>query len=146
MAYWTITSFDARLRMVSATVNSRYAGQNALLKEWDELRTKLGPQNTVRNKIAHGTVVTMDYSTYRNPELRPDTFFAPYFWGRSTKPTLPQQDEKTGVVWHDPRPKERLSAKQINQHREGFMAHAQMLNEFAEKMRAVVQQKVKKKR
>jgi hypothetical protein len=141
-AYWSITSFEARLRMVSAAVESRHRNSLSLKKEWTELRTKLTTQNTIRNKIAHGTVLTVEFSTKRNPKERAETFFAPYYWGRTSKPILPQRDFDKDITWHDPRPAERLSAQQIDRHKEDFLAHGTLLNEFAEKIRLETRRKI----
>lgn len=132
-AYWAVTSFDARLRMVSAALRVSLKGDHLTFKKWNTVVVpNLSSLNAIRNKLAHGTVVGFRYSTLKNPELRNGTYFCPYYWGRSSVSgaVLPQQHPVTEVVWHDPRPTERLEAHQIIRHAEDFLAAERRLANF----------------
>lgn len=114
-SYWAVTSFDARLKMVDAVINSRCKHKKIILTGWALVHTELVAQNRMRNKIAHGTVLRLT-NPNPNAKVQKELFFVPYHYSRHTPEVLESVLKKK----RDPRPAERLRARAINKTAEHF--------------------------
>lgn len=138
-AFWSITSFEAKVRTVNAVVMATFGEKDSVSKAWIDCRDELGRINRWRNKIAHGTLVTMPYIDKSTKKEVTDVFFAPYFWG-----TLGQ---KSGQSALDLRPTDRMYRKDIEEACRNFSAMEDRLRELASKVfEALYQDKLKGER
>ena len=79
-AYWAITAFEAKQKMVDAALRDAFEKHAEYLAIWNNLNNRLIAKNRVRNKVAHGTVVPiLDDKGIR------EVSFAPYFWPNMEK-------------------------------------------------------------
>lgn len=77
-AYWAISSFDGRLKMVNAAISHAFSQHAEYLETWTDLHRALESKNKIRNKIAHGSVVPLSVPDADSGHL--EVKFVPYFW------------------------------------------------------------------
>lgn len=57
-AFWTVISFRGRLELADAAIKYTYRNSAAILAHWKDVTKILKTENSRRNIIAHGTIVT----------------------------------------------------------------------------------------
>lgn len=81
-AYWTVHSFEDRLKMTHNAFETRFRSDQAVMAKWKTIRTRLRQQNEIRNRMAHGTVLGFWKEGGTRTELVPYMFAS---FGRPTK-------------------------------------------------------------
>jgi hypothetical protein len=134
-AYWSIVSFEGRIKMTGKAVEERELGL-PLLKDWTPLSETLLSQNKIRNKLAHGSVI--DVTRRKNLLSAPKWALAPYYYARRW-PELSEQyriarpkllANGDTLIPIDGRPKERLNHKQLVTITGDFEALEKRVEEF----------------
>jgi len=73
-AYWAVVSFDARLKMTTTALLHRLEGRSDLIEKWRPIEKKVVRKSRQRNRIGHGTVMTIQSGP------KPYVRVIPYLW------------------------------------------------------------------
>ncbi len=118
-AFWAVESFHGKLNMVDASIKLRCRSDlenyEGLLLEWATIYKRAREKNNSRNELAHGTV--MSFGNYAPPEI----YFIPSFF-RTLLRDVP--------FTMDRRPKNRLTAQQIDDRTRAFKEFSKRLLQF----------------
>lgn len=76
-AYWSVTSFEGRQKMVDAALRDAFHDHEEYLATWNNLNNRLIAKNRVRNKIAHGSVIP-----FNRPDGVVEISLIPFFYSR----------------------------------------------------------------
>jgi hypothetical protein len=119
-SFWAVESFRGKLNVIDAAIKLRCHGKTELLAMWEIIYKRCRQKNANRNELAHGTVMN-----FGRPE---ETYFIPSFYKviRST----PWESVDFFSPTFDVRPKNRLTAAQIDHRTQGFQMFAIRLNKF----------------
>jgi hypothetical protein len=63
--FFSVVSIEARLDMLDAAMQSRFAADQTVLTNWTNIKNRIGKRKKRRNEIAHGQVIS-----YFSPDLR----------------------------------------------------------------------------
>lgn len=55
-AFFAVINFNAKLKMVDATIAAEFYGENEILAKWANLLNRLGKRARIRNALAHNQV------------------------------------------------------------------------------------------
>lgn len=110
--FWAVASFEGKLKMSEAVISSALVGHPEIADKWTSASKQLRVKSKVRNKLAHGVVYTQNWTTRKGRD-REDTFFSPYGF-KELATNFASLKEMTSPRY-DPRPKDRLYAKNIRQ-------------------------------
>lgn len=137
-AFWEITSFEVRLGMTDAAVKKRLPlhpvhppatvlerSAAILLSEWKRARQRTGERNRNRNRLAHGSVTTLDGQLV----------YVPYFYGELRRYGHVYFPE-TGARIMSSLPEERLNKYNILSISRGFQVGTERLRRFLVALRA----------
>ena len=106
--FWAIESFWARLNMVDAAMKLRFRHDEKMMSRWELVYNAARRKNNFRDALAHGTVMDLSYRPNKNaPSPVSETCFVP-------------SKGKTMNLKIDPRPENRLNAKQIRDRTQSF--------------------------
>lgn len=125
-AFWAVVSFEGKLAMVSEVVRGRFQHKPELVKRWEVLAADLKSRVSLRNKLAHGTVIRM--ANYRRGVCPPDLFLSPYHWKNHYQKPLTYAQSRNPR--HDSRPKDRLYRKNIDAIAKQFAEADKAIQQF----------------
>ena len=139
VAFWAIIAFDGKRQMADAAISTTIGQDTELLTKWQELCERLKSKSGSRNKLAHGTVVTMTWK--KNSRTKRETFLAPKYNEHNVrKEIVIKVDDSSKPKFRDPRPKNRLSIKQIIQFRKDYTQLRKDLWAYADEFRAHIRE------
>ncbi|MEQ8403999.1 MAG: hypothetical protein RKE49_02795 [Oceanicaulis sp.] len=81
-AYWEVASFEARLKMTDAAVQARYTKHPECLRLWKTLYNACNRRKRVRNKLAHGQLVSLGIPW---DESKNERYFSPFYHKRLSR-------------------------------------------------------------
>lgn len=128
-AFWAVLAFEAKHKMVDATLREIFVDNSPHLPEWNKISNRLVAQNRSRNKIAHGSVLSFHWTDTAG-KLQEDAALAPYFYSmKSIKELVRLQ----GVPLTDVRPLDRMSYQDIMRCEKAFCVTEQRLANLKER-------------
>ena len=125
-AYWAVISFDARLKMVHAAVETRCFHFPELVREWARVRDAMSHNAQRRAELAHGTLLNAWYYDRKAKDHKSELCFVPSFFKQTTSMSQMQRSASAA----DARPAKRLSLFDINERIERFRELSAMLERF----------------
>lgn len=132
-AFWAVVSFDGKREMTDAVVRESFRHVSAIATEWNALNNRLIMKNRQRNKLAHGTVISLGQAQVGRTIHKADCYFAPYHWPNSLAvPTLEQLSDPK----FETRPRDRMYVRDIREMEEGFKKTTQRLHDMSKLIEA----------
>lgn len=132
VGYWSVISFDARLRWCDSIITYRLRPPpySELSTRWRSLKDKVHKKAQKRAEIAHGSVITM----MERGESDFTDYFVPYYNQRRTQFNLKYSDELH--VSHFPTDAKHLKVSDIEARTASFSKARQDIRKFLEDWRA----------
>ena len=124
--FWAAVSFEAKSNLCSSAVRAALAQHPGFLTEWASLAERMNRKSRTRNKLAHGSIVTMHWK--KNGKIKSDTFLSPFYYSQVIT------RRASGQKNSDPRPPKRMSLKNIISAAAGFSHLEHDLWDFSNRM------------
>jgi hypothetical protein len=132
--FWEVNSFELRQDMTDAAVQKRLANPArelkasaaALLAEWKKANQRTRERNASRNKLAHGSVVSIDGKLV----------YVPYYYGALRGRKSHAFSPEAGIRLASSLPEERLNKHNIGSISRGFQIGVERLKRFLLGLRA----------
>ena len=131
-AFWAIESFRGKLNAVDAALRLNFSKTPSIIGEWERLYKRAREKNNLRNDLAHG--IAMIFSGAVD-----EVYFLPSFF-KTRLIEIAAFDPSSSTIL-DIRPKNRLTAKQINDRTQAFNAFRERLDRFQARVYDEVQRR-----
>jgi hypothetical protein len=81
-AFWSISAMESRMKMTDVAFRTAHRKWPELIESWEDILGDVRARNTMRNKIAHGTVLTI------HREQRSFTRLVPFMFSQNDPRSL----------------------------------------------------------